>query len=71
MVAYSFKARFVPKIKQGSRPARCECLAARAVPPGPSRIGTLSRRADDLLTALCANNDETKTCREFTVEGIG
>ena len=22
-------------------------------------------------TSLCANDDETKTCREFTLEGIG
>jgi putative N-acetylmannosamine-6-phosphate epimerase len=23
------------------------------------------------MVALCANDDETKTCREFTLEGIG
>ena len=43
-------------------------LAEPTAPVFRDGIGGL-RRAP--LPSLCANDDETKTCREFTLEGIG
>jgi hypothetical protein len=44
-------------------------------PAGGNLIGAELADAGNLpqlfRIGLCANNDETKTCREFTVEGIG
>ena len=46
-------------------------LASAGGGPPFSSYGRNPVYEQDALLTLCANDDETKTCREFTLEGIG